>query len=99
MSAQRRCLAAIAAVALFPMGANPASAFKLFGKTFFEKNREVAVVPDAQPYELTFEVPGADKDLKRAIEQASALSRDFTPVTLPNATAEQKARVAKWEGG
>jgi translocation and assembly module TamA len=57
--------------------AGPAPAFELFGRKFFEADdEEVAVVPDAQPYTLSFSVEGADADLVEAIEQASALVRD-----------------------
>jgi translocation and assembly module TamA len=72
-----RCAAAAVAGALGLSAIDPAYAFKLFGRTFFERNDdEVAVVPDAQPYTFEFTVTGADKDLTRAIENASALSRD-----------------------
>lgn len=55
----------------------PAPAFELFGKTFFEADdKEVAIVPDAQPYSLDLEVVGGDADLTEAIGNASALSRE-----------------------
>jgi translocation and assembly module TamA len=75
----RRLFAATAAAALLASSAtSPALAFKLFGHRFFEPHdNETAVVPDAQPYTLDFTVAGADKDLTKAIEGASSLSRDI----------------------
>jgi translocation and assembly module TamA len=66
----------LAAAILAGSAAEPALAFKLFGRSFFEADdAEVAVVPDAQPYELSFEIE-ADKELTQALKNASALQRD-----------------------
>lgn len=55
----------------------PAQAFEIFGRTFFEADKEeIAVVPDAQPYTLDVTISGGDKDLDEAIRNASALVRE-----------------------
>jgi translocation and assembly module TamA len=73
----RRALALFTAAALFVASAGlPVLAFELFGRTFFERNDETAVVPDAQPYALDISVAGGDRDLVKAIRAASALVRD-----------------------
>ena len=70
-------LALLAASALFAASASlPALAFELFGRKFFEKNDATVVVPDAQPYTLTLTVAGGDRDLEKAIGNASSLARD-----------------------
>ena len=43
---------------------------------FFERDDETVVVPDAQPYTLTLDIAGDDKDLTKAIRAASSLARD-----------------------
>ncbi len=74
----RRFLALVTAGAFFAASASlPALAFELFGHKFFEASDETAVVPDAQPYTLEFNVAGGDRGLAKAIENASSLSRDI----------------------
>ena len=74
----RRFLALLAAAALFVTSASlPALAFELFGRKFFEKEDATAIVPDAQPYTLDITVAGGNRDLEKAIRNASSLSRDL----------------------
>ncbi len=74
----RRFLALLTAVMLFVVSASlPALAFELFGRKFFEKNDATAVVPDAKPYTLEVKVADGDRDLEKAIRNASALARDL----------------------
>jgi translocation and assembly module TamA len=54
----------------------PALAFELFGRKFFEKSDETAIVPDAQPYSLTLTVNGGDKALIKTLRLASTLARE-----------------------
>ena len=49
---------------------------QLFGRKFFESNDETVVVPDPQPYTLELTISGEDKDLAKAIRNASSLARD-----------------------
>ena len=74
-------LAVAVALACGPVSVRPASAFKLFGMKFFEKEDEAATVIDPVNYTLTLD-PGADADLTKAIENASRLKQDDgTPVS------------------
>ncbi len=74
-------LAVAVALACGPISVRPASAFKLFGMKFFEKEDEAATVIDPVNYTLTLD-PGADADLTKAIENASRLKQDDgTPVS------------------
>jgi len=74
----RRLIALFAASALFTVSAGfPALAFELFGRKFFEGNNETALVPDAQPYTLEITVAGDDRELEKAVRNASSLSRDI----------------------
>jgi translocation and assembly module TamA len=74
-------LAVAVALACGPVSVRPASAFKLFGMKFFEKEDEAATVIDPVNYTLTLD-PGADGDLTKAIENASRLKQDDgTPVS------------------
>jgi translocation and assembly module TamA len=86
----KRFVAAASAAVLIATSAAPASSFELFGRKFFEREQETAIVPDAQPYELDFNVAGDDEDLTEAIENASSLSRDQEQ--LPPGTAGLIAR-------
>jgi translocation and assembly module TamA len=72
----KRFLAGATAGALVLSAAAPALSFELFGRKFFEREEETAVVPDAQLYALDFTVVGGDKELTRTVENASSLSRD-----------------------
>lgn len=73
----RRAFAAVLAGAFFAASAGlPALAFELFGRKFFETADATAIVPDAQPYTLEIDVAGDDRDLVKAIRNASSLSRD-----------------------
>jgi len=72
----RRVLCLAAAVLVAAGMAAPALAFTLFGKKFFEPNDETVIVPDAQPYKLTLEIAGEDKQLDKAIRTTSGLARD-----------------------
>lgn len=56
--------------------ASPAAAFRIFGMSFFEREEETAIVPDAQPYTLDFKTGTAGDDLTKALEQASSLFRE-----------------------
>jgi translocation and assembly module TamA len=58
----------------------PASAFKLFGYSFFESDVK-PTSPDAQPYKIEVNVTGGDKALTSAVQNASALysGKDETP--------------------
>ncbi|MGV3551840.1 MAG: autotransporter assembly complex protein TamA [Rhizobium sp.] len=53
----------------------PAHAFKIFGWKFFEGEDNVAAVTDPVKYSLTFS-DGTDKDLNKALSEASALIQD-----------------------
>ena len=74
----RRVLALAAASTLSLASAGfPALAFELFGRKFFERDDETIVVPDAQPYTLTLDIAGDDKELDaRRSATASSLARD-----------------------
>jgi translocation and assembly module TamA len=75
--AKRLCALTVAALAAASVAAPPALAFKLFGLSFFESDDdEVAVVPNAQPYTLDFDIGGDDEALAKAVEAASALQRE-----------------------
>ncbi len=73
----RRSLALFAASAIFATGTGaPTLAFELFGRKFFESKDATALVPDAQPYTLDVTVAGGDRDLEKAVNNASSLVRD-----------------------
>ena len=73
----RRVLAlAVASTLSLTSAGFPALAIELFGRKFFERDDETVVVPDAQPYTLTLDVLGDDKELTKAIRAASSLARD-----------------------
>ena len=62
--------------------AGPASAFELFGFSFFEsaEKEEAADVIDPLPYEATLEIVGADQSARESLESASLLlSRQKVP--------------------
>lgn len=71
-----RALALAVVVLVATSAVFPAFAFTLFGRKFFEANDETAIVPDAQPYDLTISVTGGDKTLTKAVKNASTLARD-----------------------
>ena len=68
-----RLVTGFACVATLAAGADSAAAFQIFGKKFFEKESEVAVVPDARPYTIDVTVAGEDKKLAGSVRAASAL--------------------------
>lgn len=68
-------LAVAAALACGPFAAQPASAFEIFGMKFFEDEEEAVAVIDPVDYTLTLD-PGADEDLKDAIENTARLKQD-----------------------
>lgn len=68
-------LAVAAALACGPFAAQPASAFEIFGMKFFEDEEEAVAVIDPVEYTLTLD-PGADDDLKDAIENTARLKQD-----------------------
>ena len=89
----RRSLALFAASAIFAGSAGlPALAFELFGRKFFEKNDETVVVPDAQPYTLAVDVTGADRDVEKAVRNASSLVRDAKKPPAGTAGLTARAR-------
>ncbi|WP_413992996.1 autotransporter assembly complex protein TamA [Labrys okinawensis] len=64
----------------------PAAAFKLFGYSFFESEQK-STSPDAQPYTISVNVNGGDKDIKAAVETASALYSGKDEVPPPSTPA------------
>jgi translocation and assembly module TamA len=86
----KRFIACASAGAMVLAAAAPALSFELFGRKFFERQEETAIVPDAQPYTLDFNVAGGNEDLTRAVENAASLSRDQDQ--LPPGTAGLVAR-------
>ncbi len=67
----------IAAGALLcPVLVSDAYAFKLFGITLWGEEEQAVNVIDPVTYSVTLEAPGADEDLKKALEQASHLVQD-----------------------
>ncbi|MEM8787009.1 MAG: autotransporter assembly complex family protein [Pseudomonadota bacterium] len=70
----------LAAVAALLIGAAPAKAIEIFGRTFFEREDEAdgVRVIDPQPYVATFQVAGDNGDLENGLKQASTIwtSRD-----------------------
>lgn len=76
-SGGRRAVALLLATSLaWSVVPSGAPAFELFGLKLFESDKgETAVVPDAQPYELDFQVSG-DEETKEALQNASSLYRD-----------------------
>lgn len=68
-------LCLLAGIGLSALAPAPALAFKIFGWKFFEGDDNVAAVTDPVHYALTFN-DGADKDLNKALAEASALVQD-----------------------
>ena len=69
-------LALASTLAILPLAAEPAFAFKIFGMRFFESDEEEPEVIDPVNYALTFDAGTDDDELKGVIEAAALLKQD-----------------------
>lgn len=70
-------VAAVAAIiALGPLSAERAAAFKLFGINFFGKDDSAEQIPDPVRYTVDLKTGAADKDLAKALNESSMLVAD-----------------------
>lgn len=69
-------LALASTLAVLPVAAPPAFAFKIFGMRFFESDEEEIEVIDPVNYTLTFDAGTDDEELKDAIEGTALLKQD-----------------------
>lgn len=76
------------------MHAAPASAFELFGHTFFGGKKEEAheVIGTPQPYTVTFDVTGENSDIEKTLKNASRLWQDRKKPASGSAGLLAKAR-------